>query len=132
MAKRKPKQPKVVNTVPTYELGQELIISDEKTILESCTIANIQDSGYLLSNGVKVNFDLRRCDGIPGHCIPKDAENEAKYQAYFAHQRITRFIPDILDDLNKMDKMNLSGEQASAVTRIERYVNKIRNTLNEL
>lgn len=132
MAKRKPKQPKVVNTTPTYEKGQELILTDEKTMMELCTIANVQDSDYILSNGVKVNFDLIRNDGRVGHCIPKTEENAQLYKAYFSHQRVTRAIPNILDTLNKWNKMNLSIEQSGAILRIERHINKIKSTLEKI
>lgn len=129
--KNKPRPPKVVNTTPTYEVGQKLILTDERTMMEKCTIAKVQETGYVLSNGIEVNFDLNRTGKQRGHCLIETEETHQIYEAYYAHQRATRALPDILDIISKWDKMNLSYEQSGAMLRIDRYINKIKSTLDD-
>lgn len=134
MAKKKSKSPKftpVINTTPTYNIGQELLFHDEKTIMEKVTIEKIQETGYTLSNGIKTNFDLIRNDGRSGHCLILTEELEEMYKAYYAHNRITRDIPPILERIEKMDKMNLSPEEVQTVLRVSTLINKIKSALNK-
>lgn len=130
MAKKKQRKTvKAVNTTPTYEVGQELIFSDERTIMESCTIANIQDSGYILSNGVKVNFDLIRNDGRDGHCLPKTEETQSLFEAWKEHQVIGKLLYLISKKIEKMDKMNLTLEEAQEIHKVNKSLNKLNNIL---
>lgn len=134
MAKKKSKSPKftpVINTTSTYNIGQELLFHDEKTIMEKVTIEKIQETGYTLSNGIKTNFDLIRNDGRSGHCLILTEELEEMYKAYYAHNRITRDIPPILERIEKMDKMNLSPEEVQTVLRVSTLINKIKSALNK-
>lgn len=129
MAKKKIKTAKVVNTTPTYEMGQELIFSDEKTIMEPCTIVNIQDSGYILSNGIKVNFDLIRNDGRDGHCLPKTEDNTLIFEAWKEYQVIGKLLLDITNKIGGMDKMNITLEEAQAIHKVNKILNKLNNIL---
>lgn len=129
MAKKKIKTAKVVNTTPTYEMGQELIFSDEKTIMEPCTIVNIQDSGYILSNGIKVNFDLIRNDGRDGHCLPKTEDNTLIFEAWKEYQVIGKLLLDITNKIEGMDKMNITLEEAQAIHKVNKILNKLNNIL---
>lgn len=126
MAKKKRK---TTNTTPTYEVGQELFFLDEKTIMEPCTISNIQDSGYLLSNGIKVNFDLIRNDGRDGHCLPKNEENTSIFEAYKEHQVIGKLLIAITKKIERVDKMNLTLEEAQAIHKVIKILNKLNNIL---
>lgn len=128
--KNKTKTPKVVNVTPTYTVGTKLILSDEKTMLDKCTIAKIEETGYVLSNGVKVNFDLRRIDGRDGHCFLHDENGENHLQAYFAQMVILRTLPDIQKKITDMDKMKFTPEEAQAILKVNRLVNKIKSTLD--
>lgn len=132
MAKKKSKAQKftpVTNTTPTYNVGQSLLFHDEKTIMEKVTIEKIQETGYTLSNGIKTNFDLIRNDGRPGHCLILTEELEEMYKAYYAHNRITRDIPSILEKIENMNKMNLSPEEVQTVLRVSTLINKIKSAL---
>lgn len=130
--KNKPRPPKVVNTTPTYGVGQKLILTDERTMMEKCTIAKVHETGYILSNGIEVNFDLNRTGKQKGHCLIETEETNQMFQAYFAHQRVLNLMPNIIDSISKWDKMNLSPEQSWALLRVDRYINKIKSTLEEL
>lgn len=131
MAKRKKtKEPEVVNVTPPYTVGQKLILTDERTMMDKCTIVKTEETGYVLSNGVKVNFDLRRNDGKQGHCFIHDEEGEEKFQAYFAQMVIARTLPELAKEVEKIDKMNLTPEQVKALLKINRLVNKIKTTLD--
>lgn len=131
MAKRKKnKEPEVVNVTPTYTVGQKLILSDEKTMMDKCTIDKIEETEYVLSNGVKVNFDLRRNDGKQGHCFIHDQEGEERFQAYFAQMVICRVLPELAKEVEKFDKMNLTQDEVKTILKINRLTNKIKNTLN--
>lgn len=135
MAKRKTKTkvetPQVINVTPTYSVGQELIYSDEKTMMEKISIAQVKETGYILSNGIMVNFDLIRTDSrvFSGHCILADEEGLEKLQAYSAQQQALRTLAKIEKTLSKMDKMNLTLEDAQAINKANRLLNKINNAL---
>lgn len=128
--KNKTKTPKVVNVTPTYPVGTKLILSDEKTMLDKCSIVKIEETGYVLSNGVKVNFDLRRIDGNNGHCFLHDETGENHLQAYFAQMVILRTLPDLEKKIAAMDKMKFTPEEAQVILKVNRLVNKIKLALD--
>lgn len=130
--KTKVKKLKVINVTPTYSVGQELIYSDEKSIMEKTSIAQVKETGYLLSNGIMVNFDLIRIDdwAYPGHCILADKEGLEKYQAYSAQQQALKSLAKLEKILSKMDKMNLTLEDAQVINLANELLNKINTAIN--
>lgn len=130
--KTKVKKLKVINVTPTYSVGQELIYSDEKSIMEKTSIAQVKETGYLLSNGIMVNFDLIRIDywAYPGHCILADKEGLEKYQAYSAQQKALKSLAKLEKILSKMDKMNLTLEDAQVINLANKLLNKINTAIN--
>ena len=131
--KTKVKKLKVINVTPTYSVGQELIYSDEKSIMEKTSIAQVKETGYLLSNGIMVNFDLIRIQdnwAFPGHCILADKEGLEKYQAYSAQQQALEILAKLEKRLSKMDKMNLTLEDAQVINLANELLNKINTAIN--
>lgn len=131
--KTKVKKLKVINVTPTYSVGQELIYSDERSMMEKTSIAQVKETGYLLSNGIMVNFDLIRIKdhwAYPGHCILADKEALEKYQAYSAHQQALEILAKLEKRLSKMDKMNLTLEDAQVINLANKLLNKINTAIN--
>lgn len=131
--KTKVKKLKVINVTPTYSVGQELIYSDERSMMEKTSIAQVKETGYLLSNGIMVNFDLIRIKdpgAYPGHCILADKEGLEKYQAYSAHQQALEILAKLEKRLSKMDKMNLTLEDAQVINLANKLLNKINTAIN--
>ena len=131
--KTKVKKLKVINVTPTYSVGQELIYSDEKSMMEKTSIAQVKETGYLLSNGIMVNFDLIRIQdnwAFPGHCILADKEGLEKYQAYSAQQQALEILAKLEKRLSKMDKMNLTLEDAQVINLANKLLNKINTAIN--
>lgn len=132
MAKRtKNIPPKAVNTTATYKVGQELIYSDNKTMMEKTSIKAIEVNGYLLSNGIRVNFDLNRTDSVAfsGSCFIADEEGSARFQAYHNQQKVLRLCSDVQEKLSKMDKMKLTLEEAQAINKADKLFTKILTAL---
>lgn len=132
--KTKVKKFKVINVTPTYSVGQELIYSDERSIMEKTSITQVKETGYLLSNGIMVNFDLIRIQdnwAFPGHCILADKEGLEKYQAYSAQQQALEILAKLEKRLSKMDKMNLTLEDAQVINLANELLNKINTAIND-
>lgn len=107
--------------------GTELIYSDNISVIEVCTIEEIDKDGrYHLSNGVILNRFKQRDDRRASYMImPATEEAKLKVEASNAMSYIRHNLPRISQMLDKIDKYNPSERDAERLIKMKKYITKI-------
>lgn len=114
--------------VRSWKVGDEFIYHNGKDIMTKVRIEEILPNGYLLSNQVRMNDNLKRmdekADRYPHYILPLTERTQLMYDAHNAFYNLQRLIGDLDREMRQLDKFNLTVEQSEKYIRILKKLKK--------
>lgn len=111
-----------------YKVGDEFIYHNGKDTMSRVSIEEVLPNGYLLSNQVRMNENLRRmderADRYPHTILPLDEKTLLMYDGHNAFQHLRRLLAEIQQEMMQDNEFNLSPEQCQRYIRILRKLKK--------
>lgn len=111
-----------------YKVGDEFIYHNGRDIMNKVHIEEVLETGYLLSNQVRINESLKRTDDradrYPHFIIPLDDRSQLMYDAHNAFINLRRLIDDLNREMSSLTPFNLNVEQSEKYIRILKKLKK--------
>lgn len=112
-----------------YKVGDEFIYHNGKDIMTKVKISEVLPVGYLLSNQVKMNEELKRmderADRYPHYILPLTPESQLMYDGHNAFQYLRRLLGELQHEMTfQGNGFNLSPDQSERYIRILKKLKK--------
>lgn len=120
MKKKKPER--------TYKVGDEFIYHNGKDTMTKVRVEELLETGYLLSNQVRINEQLKRtdekADRYPHYILPLTERTQLMYDAHNSFLCLQRLIAELDREMRGLDRFNLTEEQSHKYIRILKKLKK--------
>ena len=111
-----------------YKVGDEFIYHNDRDVMSKVSIEKVLENGYLLSNQVRINENLRRTDDradrYPHHILPLDERAQALFDGYHAFLNLRRLMAELDREMSLLNPFQLTVEQTEKYIRTLKKLKK--------